>query len=77
MIDRFINVHPYAPIEPARSPWFDPDLAETAKTLLKVGSRILDEARRSRVALDVYVVRESPDEVTAKLAEAEEELVKR
>jgi S-DNA-T family DNA segregation ATPase FtsK/SpoIIIE len=35
----------------------------------------VDATKRERVALDVYVVRESADEISAKLAEAQEELV--
>lgn len=72
VIDRFVNVHPYAR-RSLRIALVDPT-AETAKQLLKWLANT-DEAKRERVAIDVYVQRESYDEVNAKLAEAQEELV--
>jgi hypothetical protein len=72
VIDRFVNVHPYAR-RSLRVALVDPT-AETAKQLLKWLANV-DEGRRERVALDVYVQRESHEEVGAKLAEAEEELI--
>jgi hypothetical protein len=72
VIDRFVNVHPYAR-RSLRVALVDPT-AETAKQLLKWLANV-DEDRRERVALDVYVQRESHEEVAAKLAEAEEELI--
>lgn len=72
VIDRFVNVHPYAR-RSLRIALVDPT-AETAKQLLKWLANA-DENRRERVAIDVYVQRESYDEVNAKLAEAQEELI--
>ena len=72
VIDRFVNVHPYAR-RSLRVALVDPT-AETAKQLLKWLANV-DEVRRERVALDIYVQRESHDEVSAKLAEAQEELI--
>src|SRR5262249_46797696 len=56
VIDRFVNVHPYAR-RSLRVALVDPT-AETAKQLLKWLANV-DEDRRERVALDVYVQRES------------------
>jgi hypothetical protein len=72
VIDRFVNVHPYAR-RSLRVALVDPT-AETAKQLLKWLANV-DETKRERVALDIYVQRESPEEISAKLAEADEELV--
>jgi hypothetical protein len=72
VIDRFVNVHPYAR-RSLRVALVDPT-AETAKELLKWLANV-DEVRRERVAMDVYIQRESHDEISAKLAEAQEELI--
>ena len=72
VIDRFVNVHPYAR-RSLRIAMVDPT-AETAKQLLKWLANV-DVTIRERVAMDVYVHRESYDEMSAKLAEAQEELV--
>ena len=72
VVDRFVNAHPYAR-RSFRIALVDPT-AETAKQLLKWLANV-DETRRERVAVDVYVQRESYEEVTAKLAEAQEELI--
>jgi hypothetical protein len=72
IIDRFINVHPYAR-RSIRVALVDPT-AETAKQLLKWLANV-DISRRERVAMDVYVQRESYDEVYRRLAEAQAELV--
>lgn len=71
VVDRFVNAHPYAR-RSLRVALVDPT-AETAKQLLKWLANI-DESRRERVAVDVYIQRESADEMAAKLSEAQEEL---
>lgn len=71
VVDRFVNAHPYAR-RSLRVALVDPT-AETAKQLLKWLANV-EESRRERVAVDVYVQRESADEMAAKLSEAQEEL---
>ncbi len=71
-VDRFVNVHPYSKLS-LRVALVDPT-AETAKQMLKWLAHV-DPSRRERVALDVYAIKESTDEIQAKIAEAREDLV--
>lgn len=71
-VDRFVNVHPYSKLS-LRVALVDPT-AETAKQMLKWLANV-DPSRRERIALDVYAIKESPDEIQSKLAEGREDLV--
>lgn len=71
-VDRFVNVHPYSKLS-LRVALVDPT-AETAKQMLKWLANV-DPSRRERIALDVYAISESSDEIQSKLAEGREDLV--